>query len=173
MEYIVGQFEAMTTYLSAPDPQTKSTAEHLASDLADIALAMPTTQQSSSVSQFNAEYITQVGAYIEGVAKHTTDLKARLEEVKALNRTQQAMINDLQTKVNSAHSEMRDVAEVNELPPAKELVLQVQHTPVMADSSTQTTLTEIVRVQSTPVKRGFWASFNDALDAFGDDLLDG
>jgi hypothetical protein len=173
LEYIVGQFEAMTTYLSVPESQTKSTAEYLFSDIDNLASGTPNMQQDPDIVNANAEYFAQVGTYIEGVTKYTEDLKMRLEEVKTLNRAQLAVIDDLKSKVESAHSVTDDASKNEDSVPAEQPDSKVQPTPAMTDSSTQTTLTRTVRVQRTPARRGFWASLNDALDAFGDDLLDG
>jgi hypothetical protein len=177
LEYVVGQFEAMTTYLSAPESQTKNTAEYLFSEFDSPTIGPPETQQEPSASQANAGYIAQVGAYIEGVTKYTQELKAHMEEVKALNRAQLVMIEDLKSQVKSSHINKRNTSNEDEdedATIAQQSASQTQHMLKMTDSSTQTNLTRTVRMKRAPVaKRGFWASLSDAIDAFGDDLLDG
>jgi hypothetical protein len=175
LEYVVGQFEAMTTYLSAPESQTKNTAEYLFSDFDSPVIGTSEEQQEPSATQVNAEYVARVGAYIEGVTKYTEELKAHMEEVKALNRAQLAMIEDLKTQVNHSHTDKRDTSndEDQDATAAKQPAPQNPPASTMTDYSTQATLTRAVRMKHPPVKRGFWASLSEAIDAFGDDLLDG
>ena len=176
LEYVVGQFEAMTTYLSAPESQTKNTAEYLFSEFDSPMIGPPEEQQEKSALEANAEYVAQVEAYIEGVTKYTEELKAHLEEVKTLNHAQLAMIEDLRSQVKSSHKAKRDTFNVEdeEATTAQQSAPQAWPVPEMTDSSTQTTLTRTVRMKRTPAaRRGFWTSLSDAIDAFGDDLLDG
>ncbi|KAF2829743.1 hypothetical protein CC86DRAFT_367681 [Ophiobolus disseminans] len=121
MEYIVGQFEAMTSFLSAPDAQTRKTDDHLFSepspgaglgiiDDEDGGMAKP-----DYISKHAHEaYVAQVGAYIEGVKRYIEDLKMRLDEVKMLNGIQLDVINDLRRQMKAVRQSMRSSLDMRD-----------------------------------------------------------
>jgi hypothetical protein len=104
MEYIVGQFEAMTSYLSAPDAQSRSTDDHLFNepesgfDMTDAQDARLAERDHVTIEAHEA-YVANVGNYIEGVKRYTEDLKMRLDEVKTLNSIQLDVINGLRRQM--------------------------------------------------------------------------
>lgn len=118
MEYIVGQFEAMASYLSAPDAQSRGTDEHLFSDQ-DLGLgglgitanpdASPITDTSleANPASVNEQYVAQVETYITGVQKYIQDLKMRMDEVKTLNSIQLDVIHDLRCQMKTVRQGMR------------------------------------------------------------------
>jgi hypothetical protein len=121
MEFIVRQFEAMTSYLSAPDAQTRTTDDHLFSDpelppnaglgIGDNARM----EKTDSVSkEAHDAYVTEVGHYIAGVKKYIQDLKMRLDEVKTLNGIQLDVINDLRRATKIARRSMRSSLDLRD-----------------------------------------------------------
>lgn len=114
MEYIVGQFEAMASYLSAPDAQTRGTDEHLFTDHDQglgIAKALDElildTDLEAEASQVNADYAAEVERYIAGVRKYIEDLKMRMDEVKTLNSIQLDVIQDLRSQMKTVQQGMQ------------------------------------------------------------------
>lgn len=113
MEYIVGQFEAMASYLSAPEAQTKATDEHLFSDPEhSLGLASTDSQKADADIEaksalVNQEYVAEVGRYIDSVKKYIEDLKMRLDEVKTLNSIQLDVIYDLRRQMRTVRQGMR------------------------------------------------------------------
>lgn len=116
MEFIVRQFEAMTSYLSAPDSQTRKTDDHLFSELepnaeTGLGISEPAdgrVSTSGSVSnETHGAYVAEVEAYIHGVKKYIADLNMRLDEVKTLNSIQLDVINDLRRQMKAVRSDMR------------------------------------------------------------------
>jgi len=109
MEYIVGQFEAMTSFLSAPDSQTRKTDDHLFSEVDGAGLGITSEDHDTGyVSRAAHEaYAANVGNYIEDVKKHVEALKMRLDEVKMLNSIQLDVIADLRGQMRSVRQGMR------------------------------------------------------------------
>ncbi|KAI8934998.1 hypothetical protein NX059_008664 [Plenodomus lindquistii] len=109
MEYIVGQFEAMASYLSAPDAQSRN--DHLFNDLENGLGITKTSEaaidQPKPAKEMNEEYIAEVGRYIESVRGHVSALKMRLDEVKMLNSIQLDVIQDLRNQMQSVKQGMQ------------------------------------------------------------------
>lgn len=121
MEYIVGQFEAMTSYLSAPDAQTRKTDDHLFSEPSPGAGLGVTDNEVGRISDRNYiskdahdVYIAEVGRYIEGVKKYIEDLKMRLDEVKILNSIQLDVIDDLRRQMKIVRQGMRSSLDMRD-----------------------------------------------------------
>lgn len=194
MEYIVGQFEAMTSYLAAPDAQTKKGADDLfsGSDSPRPASPKPATQ----VAEADGSYMAEVGKYIEGVQIYTADLKRRFAEAKALNKIQLAIIDELRKDMNAVQQNMQDSlyssasqprgasqkavdsswesieTAVNDVDENQDLKTATSK-PVMVESGTQTDGPKrlvTVGKPTQPVRRGFWTALYEALDSFSDDL---
>jgi hypothetical protein len=116
MEFIVRQFEAMTSYLSAPESQSRTTDDHLFSELEQpSATGLGITNKDDARAE-NSDYISkaaheaytiQVGTYIQGVKKYIEDLKMRLDEVKTLNSIQLDVITDLRRQMRTVGRDMR------------------------------------------------------------------
>ncbi|KAF1852185.1 uncharacterized protein K460DRAFT_362954 [Cucurbitaria berberidis CBS 394.84] len=112
MEYIVGQFEAIASYLSAPESQTRKTDEQLSAEQEGstglgITSSTEATRDSQTSVQVNEEYVAEVGRYIAGVKTYIEDLKMRLDEVKTLNSIQLEVIDDLRRQMKTVRQEMR------------------------------------------------------------------
>jgi len=123
MEYIVGQFEAMTSYLSAPDSQTKKTDEHLFSEAepspgAGLGITHEEDQRVAKVDYMSKAahdaYVAEVGSYIEGIKNYIEDLKMRLDEVKMLNGIQLDVINDLRRQMKTVRQGMRSSLDMRD-----------------------------------------------------------
>ncbi|KAJ4368767.1 hypothetical protein N0V83_005849 [Neocucurbitaria cava] len=124
MEYIVGQFEAMASYLSAPESQTKTTEEHLFDEGHEGAgLGISREPETKDQEQggggeqgvgVSNEYIAEVGRYIAGVQKYIEDLKMRLDEVKTLNSIQLDVITDLRRQMKTVRQGMRSSLSMRE-----------------------------------------------------------
>lgn len=116
MEFIVRQFEAMTSYLSAPDSQTRTTDDHLFSEPdtaaeTGLGISEPAAGRASTSGSVSNEahgaYVAEVEAYIHGVKKYISDLSMRLDEVKTLNSIQLDVIADLRRQMKTVRSDMR------------------------------------------------------------------
>lgn len=123
MEYIVGQFEAMTSYLSAPDSQTRRTEEHLFSEVdvtpgTGLGITDEDDGHAADTDYISKEaheaYVAHVGSYIEGVKKYIEDLKMRLDEVKTLNNIQLDVIEDLRRQMKTVHQGMRSSLDMGD-----------------------------------------------------------
>jgi hypothetical protein len=123
MEFIVRQFEAMTSYLSAPESQTRTTDEHLFSEpeqSPDTGLGITNTGEvrTAKLDYISREahdaYVAEVGTYIGGVKKYIEDLKMRLDEVKMLNGIQLDVINDLRRQMKTVRQDMRSSLDMRE-----------------------------------------------------------
>jgi hypothetical protein len=175
MEFIVRQFEAMTSYLSAPDSQTRKTDDHLFSeaDLSSSTGGMRTPNPGSEA------YIAHVNAYIASVQKHIEDLKLRLDEVKTLNSIQLDVIADLRRQMQSVQRDMRKSLDV----PAKNREFGLDSWMTLVDDGEAPTTTAAeeksqkdeekpryrrITIVRKPERRSFWASFGQALDKFGE-----
>ncbi|KAF2622579.1 hypothetical protein BU25DRAFT_415078 [Macroventuria anomochaeta] len=197
MEYIVGQFENMTSYLAAPDVQTKEGTEDLFSggDLPRPASPQP----NAKVTEDDGSYMAEVGKYIEGVQIYTADLKRRFDEAKALNEIQLAIIDDLrrdmhavqQNMQDSLHSSPREQRRASS-PGRKDVDSSWESMetavddaedednskvatpkPTVVDSVTQTDGCRrliVARKPKQPVQRSFWTALYEALDGFSDHL---
>lgn len=199
MEYVVGQFENMTSYLAAPDAQTKKSTEDLFSGASSPRTKSPTLGAASAHPE--SSYMAEVGRYIEGVQIYTADLKRRFDEAKALNEIQLAIIDDLRKNMSSIQQNMQDSLDLSPRKqgrvssPSQRPVEsswesistavadaedEAEHTPkasqsksTMVESSTQTDNCRrlvVARKPVQPVQRGFWTALYEALDGFGDDL---
>lgn len=224
MEYIVGQFEAMASFLSAPEAQTKTTDEHLFSD-PEHGLGNTSAEDSQRAdedlaaksAQVNQEYVAEVGRYIDGVKKYIEDLKMRLDEVKTLNSIQLDVIYDLRRQMRTVRQGMRSSLSMREdYQKAEEQLSQLDdpqtdnesahgehvpkqfgleswetiHEPLLSPSDCEHTTREIgtqtppdynltctprrrvITIIRKPETRSFWSSFAEALDQFGDLLLE-
>jgi hypothetical protein len=123
MEFIVRQFEAMTSYLSAPDAQTRTTDEHLFSEpdqSLDTGLGISNADDARKEGldhisrEVHDAYVAEVGHYIAGVKRYIQDLKMRLEEVKTLNSIQLDVINDLRRVTKTVRREMRNSLDIGD-----------------------------------------------------------
>ncbi|KAJ4991069.1 hypothetical protein SVAN01_03419 [Stagonosporopsis vannaccii] len=194
MEYIVGQFEAMTSYLAAPDAQTKKGADDLFSGSGSPRPA--SLKSATSVAEDDGSYMAEVGKYIEGVQIYTADLKRRFEEAKALNEIQLAIIDGLRRDMNAVQHNMQYSLQSIPSPPEgvgqkgvdsswesiETAVNDVeesedQHTatskPATVESGTQTERSRKLVTVRKPIqsaRRGFWTALYEALDGFSDDL---
>ncbi|KAF9698658.1 hypothetical protein EKO04_003442 [Ascochyta lentis] len=197
MEYIVGQFENMTSYLAAPDAQTKASTEDLFSDADSPRTKSPNLQDTSA--EPDSSYMAEVGKYIEGVQIYTADLKRRFDEAKALNEIQLAIIDNLRKDMRAIQQDMphslsaysqkhgrasspgrRNVdsswASIETAVADSEEEEESKSTgskTTMVESSTQTTEYRRLIVARKPVQAvqgGFWTALYEALDVFGDDL---
>jgi hypothetical protein len=216
MEYIVAQFEAMTSFLSAPDAQTRTTDDHLFSEPdqpASTGLGIThaddarTAKLDAMSKEAHDAYVAEVGAYIQGVKKYIEDLKMRLDEVKMLNSIQLDVINDLRRQMKSVRRNMRSSLDMREdVKMVEEELERIAHedgaregefgldswetlvderrtqdrSMILAEREETTTAkqdfsprrTRVIHIVRKPARRSFWASFAEALDAFGDLLLD-
>ncbi|KAG9205190.1 hypothetical protein G6514_008767 [Epicoccum nigrum] len=197
MEYIVGQFENMTSYLAAPDAQTKRGTDDLFSGGDSPRPASP--RLAADAEEEDSSYISEVGRYIEGVQIYTADLKQRFEEAKALNEIQLAMIDNLRKDLNAVRQNMQDSLDLSpvqqtyaESPGQKDVgsswesidtaVDDIEdgdgpkadvHKSAMVESGTQTDNPKTLAVPWRPaplVRRGFWTALYEALDGFSEDL---
>jgi hypothetical protein len=116
MEYIVGQFEAMTAHLSSPGAQTREACDD--KSLSDSDQGLGITQAEGEKDDLHEAkmlhheaYVSQVGNYIKGVQKYIYDLKTRMDEVKTLNRIQLDVINDLRKQMKIVRQSMREELE--------------------------------------------------------------
>jgi hypothetical protein len=123
MEFIVQQFEAMTTFLSAPESQTKKIDEHLFTDLeksddSGLGISEADGARAAKMDQISREahdaYVTEVGTYIASVKAYIADLKMRLDEVKTLNSIQLDVITDLRRQMKTVRSDMRSTLDMRE-----------------------------------------------------------
>ncbi|KAF2866178.1 hypothetical protein BDV95DRAFT_599186 [Massariosphaeria phaeospora] len=151
MEYIVSQLESLTSYLSAPESQSRPSDDHLfpeldppdSPDALGISGASPASKadrasQTEDAFDEQSVYVSEVGKYIEGVQKHSRDLGDRLEEVKQLNSIQLEIIDDLRLELRRRNR------------------------------GSQKRATIAPRVQ----RIGFWGAVGEALDAVGEMLLE-
>ena len=198
MEYIVGQFENMTSYLAAPDAQTKRGTDDLFSGGDSPRPASP--RLTADFVEEDNSYISEVGRYIEGVQMYTADLKERFEEAKALNEIQLSIIDNLRKDLDAVQRNMHDSLDLSpvqqthaERPGQKDVGSSWEsietavndaededcskvhvHKPAMVESGTQTDqLPKSLAVPRRPVplvRRGFWAALYEALDGFSEDL---
>ncbi|KAF1917189.1 hypothetical protein BDU57DRAFT_450241 [Ampelomyces quisqualis] len=116
LEFIVQQFEAMTSYLSAPESQSRKTDDHLFPELdqpsgAGLGVADMDDARAEHPDYVSREaheaYSTEVGKYIQGVKRYIEDLKMRLDEVKTLNSIQVDVITDLRRQMRAVGLDMR------------------------------------------------------------------
>ncbi|KAL1792328.1 hypothetical protein ACET3X_008835 [Alternaria dauci] len=105
LEYIVGQFEAMTAHLSTPSTHANGTQHE------DRGLSSPSSSSSSPDVRQGLGITQAEGNYIAGVQKYIYDLKTRMDEVKTLNRIQIDVINDLRAQMKFVRQSMRDELE--------------------------------------------------------------
>ncbi|KAJ4342337.1 hypothetical protein N0V95_006960 [Ascochyta clinopodiicola] len=194
MEYIVGQFENMTSYLAAPDAQTKESTEDLFSGAESPRPTSPDLQAASAEPE--SSYMAEVGKYIEGVQIYTADLKRRFDEAKALNEIQLAIIDDLRKDMRAIQQNMQQASPRKQRrassPGRKDVASswgsiatavadsEEEDDPkitaskaTMVESSTQTDEYRrfvVARKPAQAVQGGFWTALYEALDVFGDDL---
>lgn len=162
MEYIITQFEAMTSYLSAPEAQSKQLDEHLFSELEKAEGGDKSPSQALTKEEAEA-YVAEVGNFIKGVNDHAAELKTRLDEVKQLNEIQMDVISDLRNELRKSREAQSKLQQ--ELEQRRERQQQQQETRPVRHRKV------FVKVEQ-PKRSWFWSSFNDALDELGDMLLD-
>jgi hypothetical protein len=216
MEYIVQQFESMTSFLSAPEAQTKIINDHLSelqhSTGAGLGITETDGARKAKMDQISREahdaYVDEVGTYIASVKNYVADLKMRLDEVKTLNSIQLDVITDLRRQMKTVRRDMRstldmkdDVKMVEEELERLALAEGQKESPEFGMDSWATLVDEnntparvdfyekedeksnqlrtspgfrrkVITIIRKPEKRGFWASIGEALDLFGDDLLE-
>ena len=115
MEYIVGQFEAMASYLTTPDAQSNPTVDHFPVEHAhglgirEAHKAYENAQGDISTTSAPADeaYIAHVGNYISSVQNHIENLKMRLDEAKTLNSIQLDVIDDLRRQMKSVRLDLQ------------------------------------------------------------------
>ncbi|KAG9185707.1 hypothetical protein G6011_07038 [Alternaria panax] len=121
LEYIVGQFEAMTAHLSTPSAHTETkdtTRDDTVLSESELDQGLGITQAEGKKDDLHKAqtlhheaYVSQVGNYIAGVQKYIYDLKTRMDEVKTLNRIQLDVINDLRQQMRVVRQSMREELE--------------------------------------------------------------
>lgn len=193
----MGQFENMTSYLAAPDAQSKKGTEDLFSGVDSPRPASP--RPVSQVPEGEGSFITEVGKYIEAVQIYTEDLTRRFEEAKALNEIQLTIIDGLRGDLKAAQQNMQDSLDLNvsqqpgadassqkgidssweSIETAVDDTDQVSNSkagmrvPTMVGYITQSEGRKNPGVPHRPVeasRRGFWTALYEALDSFSDDL---
>lgn len=97
LEYIVAQFENMTSFLAAPTSQSRKSDDHLFAD-ADPATRI---RKDDWPKEAREAYIAEVSAYISGVKTYIADLKMRLDEVRTLNSIQIEVITELKRQMRN------------------------------------------------------------------------
>ncbi|KAF2256793.1 hypothetical protein BU26DRAFT_473278 [Trematosphaeria pertusa] len=128
MEYLISQFEAMASYLSAPEAQSRQSDDYLFSELelpsnttglgitTPNGAEVPNGEQNASVDSMMDSYVLEVGKYIEGVKKHTEDLTMRMDEQKQLNSIQLEIINDLRRELKEKQATMTQKPSTEQSP---------------------------------------------------------
>ncbi|KAH7117067.1 hypothetical protein B0J11DRAFT_442997 [Dendryphion nanum] len=144
MDYIIAQIEAISSYLSAPDAQSRQTDDVLFEELENVLLDNDDVPSKNGIAEL---YVLEVGSYIDAVKKNVEDLKTRLEETKQLNEIQLEIISDL--RMERRAMERKRVLEEN----AK----KIYKTP-----SGRRIVTQI-----PPQRNSFWNALGEALDDFG------
>lgn len=145
MEYLIAQFEAMTSYLSAPESQSKQSDEHLFSE-GDTGDTVDSGSQSMDLTQEEAAaYVAAVGEYITGVQQHAADMKTRLDEVKLLNDLNLELIADLNHQLREKDQQLRE----------KEQTRTKKNERIESKKSNQRT---------RPGPMSFWGAVTEALD---------
>jgi hypothetical protein len=217
MEFIVRQFEAMTTFLSTPDSQAKKIDDHVLfgreqSSGAGLGITDTDIARRARLDHISREaheaYVTEVGTYIASVKKYVDDLKMRMDEVKTLNSIQLDVITDLRRQMKTVRRDMRStldirddvkmveeelerlaVAEGRKESPEFGLdswmtLVDEDNAPARADFSEKEDAKDnpsstsagpqrkVITIIRKPYKRSFWASLGEALDFFGEDLLE-
>lgn len=194
MEYIVGQFENMTSYLAAPDAQSKKGTDDLFSG-ADS--PRPASPNPATETTEDSSYITEVGRYIEDVQLYTTELERRFQETKALNEIQLTIIDGLRKELAAGQQNMQNPLTSNVSEPDTSRRTKIDSSwgsietavddnndqlssskvglreATMIESSTQTEESKNTAMPRKPVpvaRRGFWTALYEALDGFSDDL---
>lgn len=220
MEHIISQFEGLTSFLSAPSVETRKGAEGIFSSSEDeaeeamrerhIFSGLDTPTKSTGLKEVlnlgkkdldvdiitkeEAEaYVAEVGNFIDGVKAHSDQMKARLDEVHALNELNTEIIAKLRKQLKATKDTVDDLSEElsasritieelrDELHESKELIgeLRGQLTPrkneeIKADEEEDCD-TDTETVDEGHVARpapGFWSSFTGALDSLNDMLYE-
>ena len=208
MEYIVAQIEALASSLSSPESGSRDGEESIFPDLArqlraaglgisgasgiDSPLRSRSEERAKSKAKAKsaeeaegAHYISEVETYIQGVRKHTEDLKMRMEEIKQLNSIQLEVIDDLRKELRARDEEMPTIPEADEVEgelEASEQPISDIDTPAVdiADDETSdadTLDSDMASKASTPgahaPKQGlFWGAVGGALDAVSEMLYE-
>ncbi|KAF2263220.1 hypothetical protein CC78DRAFT_534220 [Lojkania enalia] len=167
MEYIISQFENISSYLSAPEAQSRQSDDHLFefeqaqqhgfnlgdSGIADVGIRGVTVNGAKldDVDDEETEdvrrYIVEVDKYINGVRGYSSDLKNRLDEVKQLNDIQLEIIRDLRKEVKERKEKL------NSKPKPKIIVVERKEREIR------------------PQRWGFFVALGEALDQFGEMLF--
>lgn len=215
MEHIISQFEGLTSFLSAPSVETRSGAEGIFSSSEDeeeemqkvhvfSELDTPTKSTGSKdvlrvgkeediLTKEEAEaYIAEVGAFIEGVKSHSSQMKTRLDEVHALNELNTEIIAKLRRQLKATKDTVEDLTEElsasritieelrDELHESKELIreLREQVQPRKSEDIPEDGAEgdcDDDTVDGDEIDRpapGFWSSFTGALDLVNDMLYE-
>lgn len=183
MEYLVNKFEEMAQFLSAPEAQSRQSDDHLFSEL-----DTPSPPSGLGIMTFNDEkkpqvmhgvedYVIQVGKFIEGVRKHTEDLKMRMDEIKQLNSIQVDIIEDLRRGMRTKSLELSEERRRNEsLEKLRALetrsTLETLKLPEKQSSPGPDMIAKegkdtVPSGKKIPQQLGFWAAVGEALDAVG------
>ncbi|CAI6259867.1 unnamed protein product [Periconia digitata] len=169
MDFLVARFEEMTQCLSAPEPQSRQSDEHLFFEFEQpVSLATtPKEDQEAAATTTNGDvpqeadpaeaYMLEVAKYIEDVSKYTGHLRKRLEETKKLNTVSTDIIKDLRTLLKQQYRQLDEYKK---------------RASVLEEKATQVTLPQDKPKPKPTQSRGFWASVGYALDSVGDMWLE-
>lgn len=139
LEYIISQFEAVSSYLAAPEAQSRQTDDHLF----DFELGLPGVPRGLVAD----EYVHEVQKFIEGVKRSSKALQDRFDEVRMLNEIQLEIIKDLRRELRTRDKKGRRKKSMVKAP-QEEKAMPPERRP-------------------TPQRYTFFAALGDALDAFG------
>jgi hypothetical protein len=153
MEYIITQFEAMTSYLSAPEAQSKTGDEHLFAEPDMVACGetpLPLTKDEAEA------YVSTVGYFIEGVKRHAAELKARLDEAKEINKLNVEVIANLRAQLRASKKTSVQLAQE---------LLSLPQAPSQEEE-------ESTPERKEPPRNSIWASAMEALDTLSNMLYE-
>jgi hypothetical protein len=217
MEFIVRQFEAMTSFLSAPASQAWNIDHHVFSGQeqsagAGLGIADADGVRRARLDHISREaheaYVTEVGTYIASVKKYVEDLKMRMDEVKTLNSIQLDVITDLRRQMKTVRRDLRSTLDMRDDVKMVEeelgrlavaeghkdstefgldswmTLVDEDNAPARVDfnededakdkqpSTSAGPRRKLITIIRKPEKKSFWASIGEALDLFGQDLLE-
>ncbi|PVI05856.1 hypothetical protein DM02DRAFT_650156 [Periconia macrospinosa] len=163
MEYLIAKVEEMTQCLSAPDPQSRQSDDHLFSELEiSSALAVDLNEVKPTLAPLDgdvaaeadtaAAYTREVAKYIEDVARYTGYLRQRLEETKQLNSISTEIIDDLRSLLRDQYWQLDEY----------------KNRALIAETKAKQLANNLRQKQ----RRGFWASVGYALDMVGEMWLE-
>ncbi|KAF2730025.1 hypothetical protein EJ04DRAFT_55816 [Polyplosphaeria fusca] len=134
MEYIVAQLESISSYLSAPEAQSRVSDDHLFdaeggffgggvgmgdSGIADMGASVMVGrvgrkekgEEEREDAQVVQRYREEVDAYVRGVRKHIEALKSRMGEVAELNSIHLEIIRELRRELGERDGQRREEEE--------------------------------------------------------------